>query len=229
MKGKRNIIWKIVLILAILFPHFHVASGTCPYQYPGTPQDTSYLRQQLYNGKVWRLRYAKIVGHEFFLTKTLSDGSVTINSRVFTNQLLWYDIFNDKLVLMVSPGLFVELNSENAGEFIINYPNSSYRFMNFGEMGYCHILYEGKAMLVKKYVKSIRYLTDSGIDTFEENEFNYVVTDGRFTRLRSKRDLLNALAVKKEEIRKFMRKKGIWVNKKEIESLIPVFQFYDSL
>ena len=70
---------------------------------------------------------------------------------------------------MVSNNCFIELNSENATEFTIRHIDSDYRFVYFGEMGYCQVLYDGMTMLVMKYSKSIRNQNFQGnIPSFDE-------------------------------------------------------------
>ncbi len=192
--------------------------------------DTTYLKQQLYNGRVWEKKYDKVSGHEFFLTKALTEASVTVDDRTFNDQLIWYDIFNDRIVLMVRPGLFVEVNGESAGEFTFMYLDMDYMFRYFRAKGYCQMLHSGQLLLVRKYVKVIKKgAVDGSIDAFEEEVSDYLVRDGRFTRFRTRKDLFNVLADREKEVRRFIREHGISINPRRSESIIPVLEFYETL
>ncbi len=230
MEGIISVRGKLIMILIVLEGFIQSAIPSPLGEDNGNRQDTAYLRQQLYNGRVWEKRFDKVTGHEFFLTEALSVASVTIGDRTFNDQLIWYDIFNDRIVLMVRPGMFIEIPGENTGRFSITYMNRDYTFRYFGEMGYCHLLYEGNIMLVRKYVKVIKSITiDNSNDTFEEEQFDYIVNNGSFFRLRNRRDLFEALSDKEDEIRHFIRETGIWLNVKRPELIIPVLKYYDSL
>ncbi len=221
---------RMILILAVFMAFVRTAVSSPVSQDTGNPQDTAYLMQQLHNGRVWEKKYDQVSGHEFFLTEALSEASVTIDERTFTNQLIWYDIFNDRIVLMVRPGLFVELTGENASQFTLTYLNNNYMFRYFGEEGYCQLLYNGKVMVVRKYAKVIKKNAINGsFDAFEEEISDYLVKEGRFTRLRTRKDLFTVLADRESEVRHFIRENNIWLNPKSPESLIPVLEFYDSL
>lgn len=230
MEGLASIREKLILILAIVT---FCIMPALPAPHPmnsDIQQDTAYLRQQLHNGRVWEKRYDKVSGHEFFLTETLAEASVTIGERTFDNQLIWYDIFNDRIVLMVRPGYFIEVSGENAVRFTFWYLNSNYQFRYFTEKGYCQLLHEGRVSLVRKYVKEIKKNAVNGsYDAFEEDASDYLVKDGRFTRLRRRKDLFNVLADRETEVRRFIREHGIWVNPKRPDSIIPVLNFYETL
>ncbi|MFZ2286523.1 MAG: hypothetical protein WAV93_06010 [Bacteroidales bacterium] len=196
----------------------------------GNQQDSAYLKQQLHNGRVWENKYDKVTGHEFFLTEALSAASVTVGDRTFNDQLAWYDLYNDRIVLMVRPGYFIELSGETAERFTFRYLNENYFFRYFGEKGYCQLFHEGRVLLVRKYVKVIKKNAVNGsYDAFEEEATDYLVKDGSFTRLRAGKDLFSVLADREAEVRHFIREHGIRVSPKKPGSIIPVLQFYDSL
>ena len=224
-------VWvRMILILVVFMAFVRTAVSSPVSQDTGNHQDTAYFMQQLHNGRIWEKKYDQVSGHEFFLTEALSEASVTIDERTFTNQLIWYDIFNDRIVLMVRPGLFVEVNGENASQFTIRYLNNNYIFRYFGEKGYCHLLHNGRVLLVRKYAKVIKKNAINGsFDAFEEEISDYLVKEGRFTRLRTRKDLFSVMADRETEVRHFIREKKIWLNPKSPESLIPVLEFYDSL
>ncbi len=230
MEALASVRRKMILALALFMAFVQTAVSSSVGHAKGNHQDTAYLMQQLHNGRIWEKKYDQVSGHEFFLTEALSEASLTIGERVFNNQLIWYDIFNDRIVLMVRPGLFVEVNGENVSQFTLRYLNNNYMFRYFGEKGYCQLLHDGGVLLVRKYAKVIKKNAVNGsFDAFEEEISDYLVKDGRFTRLRTRKDLFSVMADRETEVRHFIRENDIWVNPKKSESLIPVLEFYDSL
>ncbi|MCK7532776.1 MAG: hypothetical protein MZV63_17940 [Marinilabiliales bacterium] len=91
-------------------------------------------------------------------------------------------------------------------------------------------MHNGRVLLVRKYVKVIKKNAVNGnFDAFEEEVSDYLIKDGRFTRLRTMKDLFTVLADRETEVRHFIRENDIWLNPKKPESLIPVLEYYDSL
>lgn len=196
----------------------------------GICQDTAYLRQQIYNGRVWEKRHNNVYGNEFFLTEALTEASVNINGRSFTGQLCWYDIYNDQLVLMTGPGSYIEANKLNIEEFTMVYMNRKYRFVNIESLGYVHVLQQGKMLLAVRYTKEIRKkAVENRYDAFEESHQAYIIKGDDIIRLSGKKDLFNALADKETEVRQYIRQTGIHANIKSAETLIPLLEYYDSL
>lgn len=221
---------RLIMTLVVTVTFIQSAVSSTLREDTGNQNDTAYLMQQLHNGRIWVKRFDKVSGHEFFLTEALAEASVTIGDRSFNNQLIWYDIYNDCIVLMVRPGQFIELSGENANQFTLSYLNRDYLFIYFGDKGYCQLLHYGKVLLVRKYVKVIKKNAVDGIyDAFEEEISDYLVKDGLFTRLRTRKDLFSVVADRETEVRHFIRENDIWLNPKVSESVIPVLEFYDSL
>lgn len=75
----------LVLILTIIAP---VVTGSND----SSQQDTLKENQVLYNGRVWRNLYPRIVGDQFLFTPDLIEGNVAIGDHVFHNIPLKYDL-----------------------------------------------------------------------------------------------------------------------------------------
>lgn len=215
-----------------IFSVFIMVIGALPLRASGDTsfQDTAYLRQQIFNGRVWEKRYSNVYGNEFFLTEALTEVSVKINGRVFNGQLCWYDIYNDQLVLMAGPGSYIEANKRNIEEFTMVYRDRTYRFVNFGTLGYGHVLHQGKLSLAVRYTKEIRKnAVENRYDAFGESQQVFIVRGDDIVKLSGKNDLFNAMSDKEPEVRHFMRQSGIRANFRRPETIIPVLQYYDSL
>jgi hypothetical protein len=203
---------------------------------PDLANDTITDRQILYNGRIWRNRYGQVLNHEFFLTKSWIPGEVTVNRKNFRNVMLRYDLFNNDLLLMVNPGTVIILSSEKVASFTLNYESEVYRFINYNFAdsslfsGYGHLLYSGKASLIIKYNKQIKLLAvENKFDEFYQKQQVFILKDGRFNRLKSKKDLFNLLSDNSDEIRKQLKDKRFTVSISKPETVIPVLLFYDSL
>jgi hypothetical protein len=230
MKGAAVVRGRMIMTMVFTLTFVQSAVSSTLREDNGNQNDTAYLMQQLHNGRIWEKRFDKVSGHEFFLTEALAEASITIGNRTFNGQLIWYDIYNDCIVLMVRPGQFIELSGENASQFTIRYLNREYLFRYFGGKGYCQLLHYGEVLLVRKYVKVIKKnAVDGSYDAFEEEISDYLVKDGRFTRFRTRKDLFSVVADRETEVRHYIRENDIWLNPKISESVIPVLEFYDSL
>lgn len=219
-------------LLAFLYPFVFSASGHEPLRGNEQLQDSTWLKQQIRNGRIWENRYGRISGHEYFLTEALCEGRVKVNGREFNNLLLRYDILNDDPVLMVHPDLFIILNSEAAGEFTIVCQNREYRFVNFGEAGYYLVMYDGKTKLLRKYVKTVKKQSyDNLYATFIEETTDYILSGGTFHAVRNRKDVALALAgrEKEKEVRDFIRRNTPYRIAGNTESLIPVLEYLDSI
>jgi hypothetical protein len=227
----------VILILSLESAGTIVANGASPeVSYKKCQQDTIYNRQLLYNGRVWGNRYQKILSHEFFLTRNQVNGTVTINGMTFENNLLRYDIFNDELLILFSPDTWLQLNKEAVSGFTLYIDNKRYMFENFerknlnSTVGYGQVIYHGEIYLIKKYSKEIKkYAVDNKYDSFTEAESVYLVMGGEIFRLGTRKDLFNALSDRKEEIKRFIKTRGVKISLKEPETLIPVMEYYDTL
>ena len=215
-------------VLSLLF--LFIAASPLRASNTGICQDTAYLRQQIYNGRVWEKKYNSVYGNEFFLTEALTETSVRINGRIYSGQLCWYDIYNDQLILMTGPASYIEANKNNIAEFTIVYRNREYRFVNFNSLGFGHVLYQGRLFLAVRYKKEITIkAVDNRYDAFEESQQAYIIRGDEIIKLSGRKDLLNALADRETEVKQFIRQTGIRPDIKRAETLIPILEYYDSL
>jgi hypothetical protein len=231
----------IRILISLLFFLFLNNEGTFAFSpdrgtRPESVQDTIFYRQLLYNGRIWRSRFGQILGHEFFLTKKWIPGEVVINNIKFSNVMLRYDLFNDELLLMVNPGTVIILSSEKVGSFTLKYETEVYRFTNYNYAdsslfrGYGYLLYNDKTSIIIKYNKQIKLLAvENRYDEFYQKQQVFILRNGQFNRIRSRKELLSLLADHRDEILKYMREKGLMISLSKPESLIPVLRFYDSL
>jgi hypothetical protein len=198
--------------------------------------DTISDIQLLYNGRLWRGLYHDIVGDEFFPSKNWLNGEVFIDDLTFKNVSLRYDIYNDQLITSMNQDILIQLNKEHIKGFSLTFENKKYLFENFGNgngypfKGFGQVLYKGKTYLVMKEIKKIQLLAvENRYDEFYQLQDLFIFRNGTFYPVSGKKDLLNALSDRQEELQKFIKKEKIRIRKKSPDSFIPVIKFYDDL
>jgi len=232
-----------ILIIFILFSAFvfysevPVIGSYLPgiYSTPAT-DDTIPDRQLLFNGRIWRSLYSNIVGNEFLFSNDWLIGDVNINEITFHNVQLRYDIFNDQLLAILNQGIVVQLNKELIKEFTLSFEFGRNNFENFDTgkdnpvKGFGQVLYKGDIYLIIKQVKKINQLAiDNKYDEFYQLKTSYILKGGNFYKVTGRRDLINILSDKKQQVHIFIKENRIRIRKKYPASFIPVLQFYDTL
>jgi len=190
----------------------------------------------LLNGRIWRNKYSRVTGDQFFLGNIFFKGSVSFNGRKFDNLDLKYDIHNDELILSIESYPVIMMNKEMVDSFSIALGNRIYRVINAGTdtsnvlRGYVNVLYNGPSVLYVKYAKMIQPLGDDGkYDLFYQRHQAYLKKGTETVPLEGKRNLINQLEDKKSEIRDYLRKNRIKITKQDPYTYIPVLEYYDSL
>ena len=198
--------------------------------------DTIADNQLLFNGRIWKNLNSNVVGDEFLFSKEWITGDININEITFHDVPLRYDIYNDQLLAYYNRTTFVQLNKELIREFTLEYLNKKNTFKNFSGgkdnpvNGFGQVLYEGNTYLIIKHEKRIQQLAvDNKFDQFYQLQTLYILKTGKYYRVNSKRDLINILSDKKQQVQNYIREKKIRVRKKVPESYIPVLQYYDTL
>ena len=231
--------------LPILFLLFPVITLSGHDKNPGIIESNGFCPQELlvyrdsqvlYNGKAWYKRYTNVRGNEFFSTALWVSGEVSINGRTFRVRSLRYDIANDELLIRRSDGVAIAMNGEMVSGFTLFTDGNSYHFKNFrgrgnyGMNGYAIGLYEGKTALLLKPVKVLMPLGYQKImDMFVQTDYLYVYKNGQVHRIRYRKDLLDLLDDKRNEIRNFIRTNRLNILPEQPGSIIPVLRYYDSL
>jgi hypothetical protein len=199
-------------------------------------QDTTLRKQILYNGRVWRNLYYGVRGNQFLFSSDFLPGSVTMKGKYFDNIKIRYDIYKDEIMAPVSPVTVVQLNREMVDSFSIQFENKWYRFTRQTEdstnllKGYVNILYNGKTSLYVKYKKEIDALAENQkFDRFSQTQHIYVIKDEKIYQVTGKKDLLNILADRKQQVRNFIKTSRLKILKSNPSGFVPVLEFYDSL
>jgi hypothetical protein len=193
-------------------------------------------KQLLLNGRIWRNKYSKAVGDQFFLSNVFLKGTVIFNGRRFDNLDLLYDINSDELLLRTESYPIIMMNKEMVDSFILVFDNRKYYVINAGKdspgvlKGYVNIMYDGPSELYVKYKKNIQPLAvDGRYDLFHPSNSVYLKKGSEIVPVAGKKEFLNLLEDKKKEIRLYLKSNRLKLRQKDPETYIPVLRYYDSL
>jgi len=192
--------------------------------------------QLLINGRIWRNLYGKAVGHPYFLSPYFLTGTLSFNGRKFESLPLKYDILNDELLLGLPFWPVIILNKELVDSFTLRYNDRTFHIINAGSdsasiiRGYISVLYDGHSALYVKYIKELLPMAvDRKYDLIAEKHKIYFRKDTAVFQIPGKRGLLKLLEDKKMEIKEFVWRNKIQMERRDPYSFLPVIKFYDSL
>lgn len=159
-----------------------------------------------------------------------------MKGKYFDNIKIRYDIYKDEIMSPASPVTVVQLNREMVDSFSIQFENKWYRFTRQTEdstnllKGYVNILYNGKTSLYVKYKKEIDALAENQkFDRFSQTQRIFLIKDEKIYQVSGKKDLLNILADRKQQVRNFIKTSRLKILKSNPSGFVPVLEFYDNL
>ncbi|HEY5123567.1 MAG TPA: hypothetical protein VIK14_07515 [Ignavibacteria bacterium] len=201
-----------------------------------TQFDTLKKKQILYNGILWSNKYRRIKGDQFLYSNLFLSGTVSINSQIFKNLRIKYDIYSDEILTPMNREEIIQLNKEKVDSFIISFENRVNKFIKIetdtlkGFNGYVNVLYKGKSAIYVKYKKEISLsITEQNDGEFFQTYRIYLMKDNIVYPITGTNDFFNVLNEDKVQIRDFIRKNKLKVSKKIPESFVPLIRYYDSL
>lgn len=193
-------------------------------------------KQVLYNGRVWRNLYGRVLGDQYLFTKEFLTGDVTIEGKVFHDLKLKYDIFNDELISYTDKGIILQLNKERIDEFSLNFGNRNYQFRRIDPdsvnnvSGFLELLYKGNTSLFVRHRKEILLLyVDNKFDSFSQTDKILLKKDGKFYMVRNRIDFMRLIKDHKKQVKSFIRTNKLKITKKDPWSFRPVVEYYDKL
>jgi hypothetical protein len=199
-------------------------------------QDTLKRNQILYSGRDWVNKYHRIIGDQFLFSNLFLSGNVSINSQVFKNIRIRYDIYSDEISTPLNREEIVQLNKESTDSFTLIFENKDYRFINLridtlkGFTGYLNVLYSKKSALYVKFIKTISpNVTQQSDGEFLQKHKIYLIKKNVVFLIGSKKDLFEAFKEDIIQIKSYIKDNKIKISVKNPESIIPVIRYYDTL
>ena len=198
----------------------------------------SIERQVLFNGRLWKNQFSNINGHQFLSTSDFLTGSVKIDDDTFDSVKIRYDIFNDELNVQKDAQTIIQLNKELINCFTLYYYDENLNFLNFDNdtisalKGYWQILYDASVKIYVRYTKDILPSTiTNGPPKFNQVNTIYLLKDGKYYRINTKRELLGIFTDKLEQnaIKRFIKSNYIRISRQNPVSIRRVFEYYETL
>ncbi|MFN8211775.1 MAG: hypothetical protein U0T33_12540 [Bacteroidales bacterium] len=192
--------------------------------------------QGLSNGKIWLNVFYMVTNDQFYVTKDLLTGSVTVLGEKYSPVKFKYDIYNDQLIMPSSVGSMIELNKEMVDSFSFSAENKEYHFVNLtndsisGLSGYAEELARGISSLYLKHYKELYHMGgQADNDRFYEKQKLYFVIGKKAYLVTGRKELLKLTGNQKENVLKYIRDNKIRILIKAPETIVPVMNYYNSL
>jgi hypothetical protein len=193
--------------------------------------------QQLYfNGSAYVEPERTNEEHSFFMTDDWTTGSVTFEGQHFTNVPLLYDIAQDQLITESATGNMQVLAQERVSGFSLGtLPFEKIENEKVANSlpgtGYFQVLYPGKTKLICLRQKSMQEKIDGNkIEVyFDEKSRYFVLLNGKYFPVKSRRSLLKLLPEHRNELRAFANRNRLNYNNNLDLTLAGMVTQYDAL
>jgi hypothetical protein len=191
-------------------------------------------QSRLYNGSDYVYYLSKNEEHPYYQVDDWSNGSIVYWGEIYENIPLMYDLSIDHVITEHNRGNLIKLLSEKVQSFTLVghtfirlYPDEKNKISE----GFYDRLYDGKLKVYGKYGKVYAETLEARtiIPRFDESTRYYIVKDGIFNVVRSKRSALNVLADRKPEIKAFLRKNKLHFKLNREKAIIQMAEYYDTL
>ena len=151
-----------------------------------------------------------------------------------------YDLYNDKLILLYdkkNKKKFIVLSMEYLESFSyidsISHQEHLYEYFRIpgtNDKELYEKVYDGPTSFIIRPMCEVKYETSGSFPGEYLRSFKYYVrVEDRYERIHSKKTLLNALNRNVPEIKKFIRKNRLKINKQHPENIVPVLKYFDEI
>lgn len=178
--------------------------------------------------------------HPYLTDDKWNPGSIHYksNTYVIENNLLKYDIFNDRLIYLhlTDSGAFpVELPYVFIPGFSLG--NRKFRYLddfssswfNSFEPGYHEILYEGTSVFYKRWQKEPAINSSSLKNQYEESTTLIVKKDGNYHKVNNFLKVSSLLKDKRKEVSRFIKNNPSVQSLSTEKKIMAVLEYYDSI
>ena len=187
------------------------------------------LQSHIYNGNSY-IEYRELnEEHPYFINEWV-DGSITYEEQFYDNIPLMYDISTDKIIIDNKYGVNkIQLISSKISSFTIQ----QHQFVKMKEegnpAGFYEVLYDGTTQAYVQWRKSLQesISTQTIARTFNDRSSYFIRKGGKMYLVKNKKSVINLLAEKKSEIKKFIRASSIRFKDNRANAIREVVKFYD--
>ena len=194
------------------------------------------LDQNLVNGVKYYKSPEPVSGNEFFLDEKSSPGEITVNGIVYPDVFLKYDLVKQDVILEYDypPGgkMQIIIDREKITEFIIF--GKTFKKLNFPSTGdrFYQIITAGNLVCLIYWTKMLIPTSSSMQYTYiysEENRKTYLLTENQLCQFTGQKSFLGLFSDHKEEIRKFMKRRGLEIRYITDKDLFRLLEYCDDL
>jgi len=165
--------------------------------------------------------------------------SLVYKGRTYTNLALQYDTYLGQVFYMTYhdwDASQVALNSDNVSRFELCFDNDTLTFcyiskelwpsFNLGN-GFYEVVYDGKCKYIVRHGSS--HIIRNGMDEYDYKPVGYVMVNGGFVRISSRKQFVNLFGEKSKEIKQFVEDNRIRISKADKRQVTGILRFYENL
>lgn len=186
-------------------------------------------QSHIYNGNSYIEYSQQEEEHPYFINEWI-DGTITYEGQYYENIPLLYDINNDKIITDHQYGINkIQLINSKVSNFTIQQHHFTNLKNEGNPAGFYEVLYDGNTKAYVQWRKSLQEtVTNQSIERrFDYKSIYYIRKGGKMYSVKNKKSVINLLADKKSEIKKFIRSNNINFKADRSKALSQVVQFYD--
>ncbi len=188
---------------------------------------------RLYNGSDFaNPRQTNPEEYPYYISNDWLTGAVHYDGILYEDIALTYDIYSDRLITMIpANGKEIKLITERSITSTVN--DIMFVKLSPRESGsrFYGRLYNGKTKVYVRYVKSKQERIENRrlIIEFPLITRYYILKNGKYFGVKSKKDILKVLGDRKAELKQFAQKENIRFKSTKASSLVKLASFYDSI
>lgn len=199
-------------------------------------KEATAISQNLYNGRQYYVYDPRQEEHQFLNQRKWHNGVVMYDGQRFDSIPMLYDIFKDELVIKHFNGDHILIQSEKVDYFILDNHNFA-RFESGKEIneqmrtGFYDIIYDGKTRTLARRTKSRqeKIVDKRVISLYPQKDTYYILKNGRYHSVRSKKSAFALFPEHKKEFRKVLRDEKIKYRKNRELAIARIVATYDEL
>ena len=209
---------------------------TARYQAVATYENATRVQSHVFEGNEYIAHDHRIKIHPFYRVDSLQTGTVAFNGVTYHNVQMLYDIVRDELAVQPPEGGFrIRLRNDK----ITTFSMGPYRFIRLegnstvgAPTGFYEVLHNGRLRAVARRIKTIHEDISSGsykADFLQEDHF-FILKEGVYYPVKTKRSLLNLFPDQAKTLRKFIRANTLkFTDEQREEAITRVTQQYEEL
>lgn len=192
----------------------------------------------LYSGSEYVRTNSTVIGHPYFDTTSLLNGSIYLSGTLYKNIPLLYDILHDDIIInkynqnyfIRLPGEKIDFFSIATDTFVKVVPDSADKVLP--GIGFYNRIYNGKTEVIVKRKKVLNEDPPAnGVSQFHYLQHNsyFVKKKNVYFQVSSRKSLFKLFDDKNKEIRKYLRKNKINFKEQPEYAILQASKYYDLL